>query len=1271
MSDFTLSAVLELRDRMTGKIKTAAKGLDSVRSMAGTASSSLDRASASMDKAGKSAGQLQQKLSMLKGNHDIRVNARDNATSRIGRIRQELTSLTGKAYTAVVNIKQNGSAMAGKAMSGLSEATNGVLMGAGMQMLGAAGIGFGAYNAVKGYMDFEAEMSNVAAISGASGKEFEALTAKAQQMGATTMFTSKQAAEALRYMGMAGWDAGQMMGGIEGIMNLAAASGEDLGRVSDIVTDALTAFGLKAEDAGHFADVLAKASSKSNTNVSMLGETFKYVAPMAGALKYSIEDVAAAAGLMANAGVKGEQAGTSLRAIMTRLVKPTKESGTYLDMLTANTGIAVNQMTKADGTMKSWRQTMTELRKAFSTLSDAEKAEYAGAIAGQEAMSGFLAIMNASDVDFSKIFEELDHADEAAKKQAEKRMDNLAGDMTYLASAWDGLTQKMMKDSGAASGLRNAAKEMKSLVDKFTGGLDKGLDVAIVETAAKAVTDLKDKFLQLDGVGSILAGGALALGIGKIISLSKRAYGAVRQLASMRPGTGGGAVAVPSSVASSVSSMVVHAGSVVVNGKSVAGGGAVPAGGKNSGGMILGPNGKPLPPATATPAPATATPAPSPAPSNKGLMLGTGALAAVIGAMDIASTKADRERISKEEIYSVELATKAVKEANDRLWALNNNQEASDEERQTAASELVSLKQELASAIKHQKDSERMSVEAMGDSVGGAVGSVAGTVIGAALGGPAGAMIGGVIGDYAGKAIGEKLSYFWQDDEARKEIVKESVQETVKEESVVSYMSHADDYDKVFSEDIARGIEMARGADGMSMGDFRRQEERGWDNRAAAIDDEEATEPYSAYSEEVDYESIAESIRQQHEQVEMSKQSVAELMQGFRELDNAAMQSGQSIANASTEAAAVLQETVPPAVETLDSVSGELEAIDMDAEVAGLSICQAFQNAAADTQTAWEPLPPFFQDNIYIPIGDSASTCGSSAAEGINSGIPLIRSAWEEITGWLANQFEWISSKASALASAASSVFRGSGDIPGHASGTSYFEGGWTEINEHGGEIIDLPQGSRIYPYATTMEMLKSTFLGYEGEEKAFPLVSVQEIAAPTPAMEMVNNTFVDNRAEPHGSMTDVQSIDLPDFPSLPKFPEIPGFPALPKFPEIPGFPALPKFPELPDLNESQFQQFQPAAVEVTEKIFTEDTGKAFEPQMIDFGAMLGKLAEKLSLSAKESGDRKEGGRAMTITITGNEFTVREEADIDRIAYKLQQLLSEAMDNYNYVEEGM
>ena len=234
---------------------------------------------------------------------------------------------------------------------------------------------------------FDAGMSKVQAISGATSKEMEQLRAKAKEMGAQTKFSATESAEAFNYMAMAGWKTNDMLDGIEGIMNLAAASGEDLATTSDIVTDALTAFGLSAKDSTHFADVLAAASSNANTNVSMMGETFKYVAPVAGALGFSVEDVSTAIGLMANSGIKGSQAGTALRNILTRMVKPTGESAKVMKQL----GISV---TDSSGKMKDFDTIMGDLRKGFAGLSEAEKAQAASALAGQEGMSGLLAIIN-------------------------------------------------------------------------------------------------------------------------------------------------------------------------------------------------------------------------------------------------------------------------------------------------------------------------------------------------------------------------------------------------------------------------------------------------------------------------------------------------------------------------------------------------------------------------------------------------------------------------------------------------------------------------------------------------------------------------------------------------------------------------------------------------------------------------------------------------------------------------------------------------------------
>lgn len=344
-------------------------------------------------------------------------------------------------------------------------------------------VGMGA-TAVKTAADFEAAMSNVRAISGASADEMEALTAKAEEMGAKTKFSATEAADAFSYMAMAGWDTESMLAGIEGIMSLAAASGEDLATTSDIVTDALTAFGLTAEDTSMFVDVLAAASSASNTNVSMLGESFKYVAPVAGTFGYSVQDVGAALGLMANSGIKASQAGTSFRSALTRMIKPTDTAMVSMENLGLASDGVVTAMVNADGSMKPLRETLSILRKQFSTLSEAEQAQAASTIFGQESMAGMLAIINASDSDFEGLISTMDEASGTAQEMADTQLDNLNGQLTILKSGLEGaaiafgnLLMPMIKD---ITGL------IQKLVD-WVNGLNedqKQVIVIIAEVAA-------------------------------------------------------------------------------------------------------------------------------------------------------------------------------------------------------------------------------------------------------------------------------------------------------------------------------------------------------------------------------------------------------------------------------------------------------------------------------------------------------------------------------------------------------------------------------------------------------------------------------------------------------------------------------------------------------------------------------------------------------------------------------------------------------------------
>ena len=295
--------------------------------------------------------------------------------------------------------------------------------GVGQKLLPVTGVVTGLGTAaVKTAADFDSAMSRVAAVSGATGSDFDSLRDKAREMGAKTKFSATEAADAMNYMAMAGWKTEDMLSGIEGVMYLAAASGEDLATTSDIVTDALT-----AADSGHFADVLAAVSSNANTNVSMMGETFKYCAPVAGALGFSVEDTAEAIGLMGNAGIKASQAGTSLRSIMTNLTGDVKLSGAAIGDVTIAT-------TNADGSMRSLSAILADCRVAFGGMTEAEKANNAEALVGKNAMSGFLALMNAAPEDIAKVSGAVNNCKDAAKNMADTMQDNLEGQLTILKS---------------------------------------------------------------------------------------------------------------------------------------------------------------------------------------------------------------------------------------------------------------------------------------------------------------------------------------------------------------------------------------------------------------------------------------------------------------------------------------------------------------------------------------------------------------------------------------------------------------------------------------------------------------------------------------------------------------------------------------------------------------------------------------------------------------------------------------------------------------------
>ena len=418
---------------------------------------------------------------------------------------QELRRLQEEAATtstALAKIEEAGGKLA---------AAGDTIAGAGkkMSVLSAAVVGVGAA-AVQTTAEFDAAMSKVAAVSGAAGAELEALRDKAREMGEKTKFSASEAAEAMNYMAMAGWKTEDMLSGLDGIMNLAAASGEDLATTSDIVTDALTAFGLTASDSGHFADILAAASSNANTNVSMMGETFKYCAPIAGALGFSAEDTAEAIGLMANAGIKSTQAGTALRTIMNNLAGEIKICGASLGETTIAT-------TNADGSMRDLSDILTDCRTAFAGLTDSEKASTAESLVGKNAMSGFLALMNAGEQDVQKLSSAIANCNGSAVSMAETMQDNLSGQITILKS--------QLQELAISFGdmlmplIRKIVSAVQSFVDRLNE-MDEGTRKAVL--AIGAIVAALGPFLVILGttiskIGTAMQGfTTLAAGIKKL-----------------------------------------------------------------------------------------------------------------------------------------------------------------------------------------------------------------------------------------------------------------------------------------------------------------------------------------------------------------------------------------------------------------------------------------------------------------------------------------------------------------------------------------------------------------------------------------------------------------------------------------------------------------------------------------------------------------------------------------------------------------------------------
>ncbi len=451
---------IETIDNTDPELSNVTRNFERMEKAAESANGAAKKANSTVTQFDRQAQKTEKSLaSWAKEKYEIMLEAKDRITPVLSTLGNGIRSFAGKTWSVTM-----------RAVDLITSPVRGIinlLKNPVFQVGAVLGVSIGLKDTIETYKDFEAAMSQVQAISGATGSEVTKLTNKAKEMGATTKFTAEESAEAFNYMAMAGWKTEEMLSGIEGILSLAAASGEDLATTSDIVTDALTAFNMKASDAGRFSDVLAAAASNANTTVSGMGETFKYAGSMAGALGYSIEDVALMTGLMANTGIKATMAGTSLNSIFTRLSTNTNGAADAMSDL----GI---EFFTSEGNARDLSDVMGELRSATANMTAEQKSQLANTIAGTQAQKGLLAILNASEEDYNKLADAINNADGAAANMSETMLDNLQGSITLLQSAVDGV--KISFGERLSPYVRGLADWLTAQMPAVEQGLDEFMD---------------------------------------------------------------------------------------------------------------------------------------------------------------------------------------------------------------------------------------------------------------------------------------------------------------------------------------------------------------------------------------------------------------------------------------------------------------------------------------------------------------------------------------------------------------------------------------------------------------------------------------------------------------------------------------------------------------------------------------------------------------------------------------------------------------------------
>ena len=946
MSNYVLSATLELKDQFTAQVNKARSGFKGLTETMKNTGSALDAAAAGMGKAGtaavKAAGQAdraKRSFQGIRGIYEATIRAKDDATAKIQKVKTELNGLKGKAYTIALNVKQNGDI--GGMKDKLSGMAAGAMAGLPVQAAGFAGLGYGVFDAVKNYSDFTAQLSQIKAVTGLDAEAMDAVKEKALELGADTQFSSTEAAQGMTELLKAGVSVKDVLGDAsQAALDLAAAGQLSLPEAAEIMSTAMNAFHM--DDATHAADVLVGAANASATGVQELKYSLSAVSAVAAGVGMSFDDTNTALAVFANNGLKGSDAGTSLKTMLMNLSPQTKQAKEEMQRLGLLTDEGTSKFFDQEGHLRSLSDIAGLLQDHLSGLTDEEKMNALSTMFGSDAIRGGMIMLREG----AKGVKDMNAAmkDITAHETAKVAMDNLRGSLLRLKSAWENLTIKLL-DHGVGDGLRGFTEELGKLTSHFSGLIDDGLQVTdVIKIVGEGINDLKNKFLAFDGIGSVLAGGALAVGLKKIYNLAMKVKDVIQGIPKNLPGgTPTGGNGLPST--SSVKDMVVTATNVIINSKGA--------------------------PTTApTSAPPTNAPVPVPEGTPKGTPKpGWGA------------------RLSSwaKRVPWIGSAIALGGTALDVAYAPEG------EKLSTAGRDAAGLAGSFA-----------------GMKGGALLGAKFGSVIAPGAGTAAGAIVGGIAGGIGGDVVGQKLA------EAFQSINWDSFSQVINEKNA--------EWSQTFAQ---LGPTITSTFEGI------RQSMSDTDDWLTGKQAE--LHQYMADS----WDGIKQSGADTWESIKQSGVDSWDMICQVADEKNAEW--SQTFADAKESAGNRLAELEESASTTWEEISSGASSMESN-------IASAFQSAKDDAEAAWDGVTGWFEENVWGPLSERA------------------RSAWSNLQTTIAD----IRSSASSFSFSIPSIFSG------HATGSSFYAGGWTEINERGGEIVDLPQGSRIYPHATTERMIQA-----------------------------------------------------------------------------------------------------------------------------------------------------------------------------------------------------